>query len=160
MPMPLGALGGLKAHMESGNWQALHTVLAAIEPWVFDRPLPAKEAVGALEALLGSTEERRLLVLARLREHRRDDLVQTSYTCCLIWDVAGDWRENEIEFDIHVGAREGTSSWEMVYLGVTDPTPETIPFPDEDRNAGAAKGPPILVPASVAASLATGAGES
>lgn len=151
LPLRLGALGKLKSLLEVGDWPDLRLALGELEVWVFDRPLAAAEGVDALEALLAKAEDRRLLVMTLLKEERHGELFQASFTCCLMWGEPETWQEHEIELDLHLGYTGNEDDWCLRYLGITAPTPEEIPFPEDHARSprGHVVTAPILIPVAI-----------
>lgn len=144
----------LKKLIEARRWAEVEALLALDQVWAFDRPLPLAEAVAALAAVLGDAVDIHLWVEKILKAQAADGAGHLTLNCCLMWGEAGNFKDHELELDLHLGFAQGAGgSWAFRYLGVTPGTPEQIPFPQEP--AAAKDERPTADPATHAADAAT-----
>jgi len=147
----IGALGDrLKALFEEKRWRELGEELALPTVWFLHAPKTMAEALElAAEVLDGASEVELSLVRVLRSESEAGGAARGSYTCCLAWLEPAGWKQQEVQFDLHLGfEQDGGRRWKLAYLGVTPAAPEMAPppadRPEADRSAGAEERPGIL----------------
>jgi hypothetical protein len=138
----IGALGNrLKALFEEKRWRELGEELALPTVWFLHAPKTMAEALELAAEVLGGASEVELSLVRVLRsESGAGGAARGSYTCCLAWLEPAGWKQQEVQFDLHLGfEQDGGGRWKLAYLGVTPAAPEMAPPP-----AGGEERPGIL----------------
>ena len=128
----IGALGNrLKALFEEKRWRELGDELALPTVWFLHAPKTMAEALElAAEVLDGASEVELSLVRVLRSESEAGGAARGSYTCCLAWLEPAGWKQQEVQFDLHLGfEQDGGGRWKLAYLGVTPAAPEMAPPP-------------------------------
>lgn len=118
----------LKQMIEQRLWNDLRKRMGkGATVWLFDRAAGAGELIDLLRALLDDAVDVKLITMAHKCTEKRDGLTHFSRTCTLIWGERLSWKEHEVDFDLHLGARRGRGrDWNIAYIGATSPTPENV----------------------------------
>jgi hypothetical protein len=130
LPLRLGPLENFRGLLERSLWQELEQQLPE-HLWIFDRPYTPAQFRNALEELLGTAIDIKLLVLTMLKQQETGEMLQAGYTCCLLWGERGSWNDHELEFDLHLGYKVSAGDWKLSYLGILPARPEEVPFPGD-----------------------------
>jgi hypothetical protein len=127
MSIPAGAASPfreLKLLIANKRWEDLRARLEGVPLWIYDRPLTSDALVDGLSALLDSSADPNIDVVAEVKRKREGDRWASTLTCCLVWGEHDSWTEHELEFDLHLGTEKSNGCWRLRYLGVTPATPE------------------------------------
>lgn len=121
-----------KTSIEQKRWADLQGLLRFPHAWTFDRSMPVTEGIGHLRTIFDDAVDVHLWVEKMLKFEAANGTGHLSINCCLMWGEPGNWKDHEVELDLHFGLRrpEG-GDWSISYFGVTPGTPERVPFPEE-----------------------------
>jgi len=121
-----------KTRIEQKRWEELAGLLRFPDVWTFDRSMPVTEGIGHLKTILDDAVDTHLWVEKLLKFESADGSGHLSINCCLMWGEPGNFKDHEVELDLHFGFRRADGGdWSIAYLGVTPGTPERVPFPQE-----------------------------
>ena len=126
----------LKTHIEQKRWAELADLLRFPDVWTFDRSMPVAEGIGHLKTMFDDAVDTHLWVEKLLKFESADGAGHLSINCCLMWGEPGNFKDHEVELDLHLGFRRADvadgadgGDWSISYFGVTPGTPENVPFP-------------------------------
>lgn len=121
-----------KTRIEQKRWAELEGLLPFPDVWTFDRSMPVAEGIGHLKTILDDAVDTHLWVEKLLKLESADGAGHLSINCCLMWGEQGNFKDHEVELDLHFGFRRADGGdWSITYFGVTPGTPERVPFPQE-----------------------------
>jgi hypothetical protein len=122
----------LKTHIERKRWAELESLLGFPAVWTFDRSMPVPEGIGHLRTMFDGAVDIHLWVERLLKFESSAGAGHFSINCCLMWGEQGNFKDHEVELDLHFGFhRADGGPWSISYFGVTPGTPENVPFPEE-----------------------------
>lgn len=128
----------VKTRIEQKRWAELEDLLPFPDVWIFDRSMPVREGIGHLKTMFDDAVDLHLWVERLLKLESADGAGHFSINCCLMWGEQGNYKDHEVELDLHFGYRRAASGdagdgggWSISYFGVTPGTPERVPFPKE-----------------------------
>jgi len=121
-----------KTRIEQKRWEELAGLLRFPDVWTFDRSMPVAEGIGHLKTILDDAVDIHLWVEKLLKFESADGAGHLSINTCLMWGEPGNFKDHEVELDLHFGFRRANEGdWSIDYFGVTPGTPERVPFPQE-----------------------------
>ena len=82
--------------------------------WVFDRSMPVPEGVGHLRTMFDAAVDIHLWVERLLKFESSDGAGHLSLNCCLMWGEQGNFKDHEVELDLHFGFHRADGS--LVHL--------------------------------------------
>ena len=124
-----------KTHLEQKRWGELAELLRFPDVWTFDRSMPVTEGIGHLKTMFDDAVDLHLWVEKPLKFESADGAGHFSINCCLMWGEPGNFKDHEVELDLHFGFRRTGGDWSISYFGVTPGTPENVPFPQDAAQA-------------------------